>query len=110
MYDESLRKIIDCHDSPNYYITWTLNLETILSLCQSWQETLTYGWDLKVVIYPYGLGHYWWRLVIIGVFNRDTMISYRFETIHPLGWSIGTCDLKDYDYNISFSRNLTYAL
>ena len=33
-------------------------IERILSLCQNQQEALTYGWDVKVVVYPYGLGHF----------------------------------------------------
>ena len=32
-YDESYHKVIDCHDSPNYYTSWTLNFERILSRC-----------------------------------------------------------------------------
>ena len=57
-YGEWGCKIINCHDSPSYYTAWTLNLERILSLCQNQQEALTYGWDLKVVVYPYGLDHF----------------------------------------------------
>ena len=59
IYGESWRKTINCHDSPSYYVVWTLNLKRILSLCQSQHEVLTYRWNPKVVIHPYGLGHYW---------------------------------------------------
>ena len=86
-YGESWHKVINCHDSPNYYTSWTLNLEMILSLCQNQPKVLTYKWDLKVVIYPYRLGHYWWRLVAIGILNRSTMISHGIKAMCPLGWS-----------------------
>ena len=33
-YSESWHKVIDCHNSLNYYTAWTLNFEKILSLCQ----------------------------------------------------------------------------
>ena len=91
---KSWRKIINCHDSVSYYTTWTLNLERILSLCQNQQKALTYGWDSKVVIYPYGLGHYWWRLVVIGILNRDIMISHGIETMCPIGLSKGHVIMK----------------
>ena len=93
-YSESWRKTINCHDSPSYYTTWTLKLERILSLCQNQQKTFTFRWDPKVVIYPYGLGHYWWRLVTIGIFNIGTMISHGIETVHPFGWSKGHVIMK----------------
>ena len=32
-YSESWHKVISCHDSSSYSITWALNLEMILSLC-----------------------------------------------------------------------------
>ena len=79
-------KVISCHDSPNCYTIWTLNFERILSLCQNQQETLTYEWDLEVIIYPYGLGHCWWRLVATGILNRDTMISHEIEIVCPIKW------------------------
>ena len=86
-YGESWCNAINCHDSLSYYTTWALNLERILSLCQNQQEALTFGWYPKVVIYPFGLGHYWWRLVEIGILNRGTMISHRIETMCPPEWS-----------------------
>ena len=46
-------------------------------------------WDLKMVIYPYGLGHYWSRLVTTGILNRGTIISHRIEIVRLLGWSKG---------------------
>ena len=93
-YGESWHKVINCHDSPSYYPAWTLNLDRILSLCENQQETLIFGWDPKVVIYPYGLGHCWWRLVVTGILNRGTMISHRIETACPLGWSKGHVVMK----------------
>ena len=57
-YGESWHKDINFHDSLNYYIVCTLNLERMLSLCQSQQEALTYRWDPKVVICPYGFDYY----------------------------------------------------
>ena len=86
-YGKSWRKTINYHDSPSYYIAWTLNLERILSMCQNQQEALTYGWDLKVVIYLYGLGHCWWRLMTTSILNIGTMISHGIEPECPLGWS-----------------------
>ena len=93
-YGESWRKAINCHDSPSYYTTWTLNLEKILRLCQYQQEALTYRWDPKVVIYPYGLGHYWWRLVATCILNIGTMISHGIEIVCSLGWSKGYVIMK----------------
>ena len=55
---------------------------------------MTYGWNLKVIIYPYGLGHYWWRLVAIGILNKDMMISHEIETVCPFGWSKGHMIMK----------------
>ena len=66
---------------------WTLNLERILSLCQNQQKVLTYVWNLKVVIYPYGLGHCWWKLVATCILNRCIKISNGIETVCPLRWS-----------------------
>ena len=58
--------------------------------------------DLKVVIYPYGLGHCWWKLVAIGILNRGTMISHGIETVSP--WVIQrTCDQEIYGHSNSFS-------
>ena len=86
-YDESWCKTINCHDSPSYYTTWTLNLERMLNLCQNQQKVLIYEWDPKVAIYPYGLGYCWWRLVTTGILNRGSMISHWIETICLIGWS-----------------------
>ena len=93
-YGESWWKTINFHDSLSYYTTWTLNFERILSLCQNEQEALTYRWDLKVVIYPYGLGHYLWRLLAIGILNKGTMISHRIEIVCPIRWSKGHVIMK----------------
>ena len=93
-YGESWRKVINCYDSQSYYTAWTFNLERILSLSQNQHETLTYGWDHKVVIYPYGLDHYWWRLVAIGILNRGSMISHGIETVYPFEWSKGHTIMK----------------
>ena len=57
-YDESWGETIKYYDLSNYYIAWTLNLERILSLYWKQLAALTYELDPKVVIYPYGLGHY----------------------------------------------------
>ena len=93
-YSKSWCKTIKCHNSLSYYTAWTLNLERILSLGQNQQEVLPYGWDLKMVMYPYGLGHYWWRLVAIGILNIGTMISHGIETVCPLKWSKGHLIMK----------------
>ena len=61
-----------------------------------------------MVICPYRLGHYRWRVVAICIVNKGTMISREIEILCP--WVIQrTCNLEDYDHNISFSGNLTYA-
>ena len=86
-HSESWCKVINCHNLSSYYIAWILNLEMILSMCWNQYEVLTYGWNLKVVIYPYGLDHYWWRLVATCILNRGTIISYGIETMCPLRWS-----------------------
>ena len=75
----NLTKLLQCVVSQ----PWE-NIEFVLKLTM----TLTYGWDRKLIIYiPYGLGHCWWKLVTIGILNKDTMISLRIETVCPLGWS-----------------------
>ena len=83
-------KVINYHDSPSYYTTWTFNLtfnlERILSQCQNQQEVLTYEWDPKMVIYSYKLGHYWWSLIATGILNRCTMISHGLRQCIPLGY------------------------
>ena len=62
------------------------------------------GWDPKMVISPYGLGHCWWRLVATGILNRGTMIFHRIETVYPLGWSKGHMIMKSMAiYSNSFS-------
>ena len=35
----------------------------------------------NMVIYIYGLGHYGWRLVIIGILDRSIMISHGIEIV-----------------------------
>ena len=35
----------------------------------------------------YGLRHYWWILVVIGILNIGTIISHGIDTLCPLGWS-----------------------
>ena len=78
-----------CHDSPSYYIVWTLNLEMKFSLC--WINRRLWFMDkiLKWSNIPYRFGHYWywWRLVAIGILNRDTMISHKIEIACPFEWS-----------------------
>ena len=60
-------------------------------------------WDLKVVIYPYELGHYWWKLVVIGILNKNTMISHEIETVWS-PWVIqSTCDYEIYSHNNTFN-------
>ena len=85
---EPWHKTINCHDSPSYYTAWTL-IEMLLSLCQNQQEALTYGWNPKMVIYPYRLGHYWWKLMTIGILNRRTIISQGLKIVCPLRWFKG---------------------
>ena len=87
-------KTINCHDLSSYYTAWTPNFERILNLCQNQQETLTYGRDPKVVIYPYGLGHCGWRLVAIGILNRNTIISHEIKIMCHFGWSKGHVIMK----------------
>ena len=46
----------------------------------------------------------------IGILNIGTIESHKIETMYLLGWSKGHVrNLKDYDNNISFNGNLTYA-
>ena len=80
-------RLLDCHDSPSYYIACTLNLERISNLYWNQLKALTYKWDLNVVIYIYRLGHCWWKLMTIGIFNRNTMISHGIETTCLFRWS-----------------------
>ena len=61
---------------------------------QNQQKALIYGWYPKVVIYPYGLGHCWWRLVATSILNRGTMISQGIEIVCPLRWSKGHVIMK----------------
>ena len=94
IYSESWCNTINFHDSPSFYTTWTLNLERILSMCQNQQEALTYGWDLKVVIYLYGLGHCWWKLMAICFLNRGTMLSHEIKIVCLLRCSKGHVIMK----------------
>ena len=93
-YGESWSKTINSHNSPSYQTAWILNFERILSKCQNQQESLTYGWDLKVVIYPYRLDHCWWRMVAPSILNRDTKLSHKIEIVCFLGWSKGHVIMK----------------
>ena len=77
-------KLLGYHDSLGHCIAWTFNIEKILSLWWNQDDVLTYGWDPNVMIYPYRLSHYWWRMVAINILNRDTMISHGIETRCPL--------------------------
>ena len=45
--------------------------------------------QVLIVIYPYRLSHYWWKLVAIGILNKDTMIS------HGLRHCVLLVDLKE---------------
>ena len=87
-------KTINCHDLSSYYTAWTPNYERILNLCQNQHETLTYGRYPKIVIYPYGLGHCWWRLVAIGILNRNIIISHGIKIMCPFGRSKGHVIMK----------------
>ena len=69
-------------------------LRGFLSLWQNQHEALTYGWDPKVVIYPYGLGHCLWRPVATSILNKGTMISHGIETMCPFVWSKGHVIMK----------------
>ena len=51
-------------------------------------------WDPKVVIYPYGLGHCWWRVVTIGILYIGIMISHGIEIVCLIGWSKGHVIMK----------------
>ena len=55
-----------------FFQTWQ-NIELVPKLTMA----LTYGEILKWLYIPYGLGHYWWNLVTIGILNRGTMMSHR---------------------------------
>ena len=46
-YSESWRKTINCHDSPSYYTTWTLNFERILSCAKINRRLWPIGETLK---------------------------------------------------------------
>ena len=93
-YGESWSKTINSHNSPSYQTAWILNFERILGKCQNQQESLTYGWDPKVVIYPYRLDHCWWRMVAPSILNRGTMTSHGIEIVCPLRWSKGNVITK----------------
>ena len=79
-----------------YQLSWFTKLLYCMDF-QPWEDikpvpksigSLTYGWDLKVVIYPYRLGYYYWRFMAVGILNRGIMISHGIETTYPLGWCI----------------------
>ena len=93
-HSESWYKTINCHDSPSYYTTWTFNLKRIFNPCQNQHETLIYGWDPKMIIYPYRLGYYWWRLVATCILNRGIMISHGIGIVCLIGWSKGHVIMK----------------
>ena len=59
------------------------NIEFVLKLLVA----LTYKWDRKLIIYSLWIGHCWWKLVVIGILNRNTMISHGIKTKCPHGWS-----------------------
>ena len=52
------------------------------------------GETIKWSYNPYGLGHYWWRLVATVILNKDTMISHGIEIVSPLEWSKGHVIMK----------------
>ena len=85
-----------------YQLLWFIKLLYYID-CQPWEDIehlpkstgdLTYRWDPKVVIYPYGLGYCWWRLVAIGILDTSTMIYHKIETMCPIGWFKGHVIIK----------------
>ena len=80
--------------SSSIYTIMLLTLTGYWICAKKKKKTLTYRWDLKVVMYPYGLGHYWWRLVTTSILNRDTMISHGIKIMYPLRWSEGHVIMK----------------
>ena len=81
------KRLLNSYDSLSYYVAWTPNLKRMLSMFWNQKDVLTNEWDPNMVIYPYGLSHYWWRLVTIGILSKGTMISHGIETTYPLGLS-----------------------
>ena len=89
--EQNLRWII----TQGYQLSWFTKLLYCMDsqpwkdidICQNPQKALIHGWDPKVVIYHYRLGHCWWMLVTIGILNRDTMISQGIEIVCSLRWS-----------------------
>ena len=86
---------LQCIITQGYQLSWFTKLLYCMD-SQPWVNIefvsksiggLTYGWEPKVVIYPYRFGHYWWRLVVIGILNGTTMISRGIETMCALRWS-----------------------
>ena len=78
-------KLLYCMDSQPW---------RILSQCQNQQETLTYRWNLKVVIYAYGLGHYWWRLLAIGILKWHMIIKFMVIIISLMEFDKCSLDLE----------------
>ena len=70
-------RLSDCHDSPNYYVVWTLNFERILNLWWNQHITLTYGWNPKVVIY-----FLWIRSLLVEASNN----RYSQWRYHDILW------------------------
>ena len=95
---QDLRWII----TQDYQLLWFTKLVYYMD-SQPWQDIksmpkLTGGFDLwvdpKLVIYPYGLGYCWGRLVATGILTRGTMISHGIETLCLIGWSKGHVFMK----------------
>ena len=66
------------------------NIEIVLKLTVA----LTYKWDCKLIIYSLWIGYCWWKLVVISIFNRGTMISHGIKIECLLKWSQGGVFMK----------------
>ena len=72
------------------YCMYSQPWEYIESLLKSIGSfNLTYRWYPIMVIYPYGLNHYWWRPMTTSILNGGIIISHEIKTVCPFRWSKG---------------------
>ena len=87
-------RLSGCHDSLSYYVAWTFTLRGYWASVEINRWLWLIGETLKWSYILYGLSHYWWKLVTIGILNRDTMISHGIEIVCLLRWSKGHVIMK----------------
>ena len=87
-------RLSGCHDSSSYYVDGLSNLRGYWACVEINWWLWPMGETLKWSYIPYRLGHYWWRLVTIGILNRGIMIPHGIKIVCLFGWSKGHAVMK----------------